>query len=357
MDILVLGGTGAMGQYLVDLLLNKGITTTVTSRKYIKSNKPVKYIQGNAHDMNFLEKILKKKWDAIVDFMSYETYEFNERVNLFLDSTAQYIFLSSSRVYSDSDKPLTENSYRLLDVSEDKEFLSSDEYALAKARQEDILKTSGYENWTVIRPYITYSENRFQLGVFEKEEWLYRALCGRTIVFSEEMRKKKTTLTYGLDVSKGIVEIIGKEEALAETFHITAPDNNSLTWEEVLNIYLTEIENGLKYRPKVLYQNHNDFLVYRSGLTKYQIKYDRLFNRSFDNNKIKKFTNTDNFLPPEIGLSICLKSFLNNPKFKNINWRMEAKRDKLSKEKTPLHEIKTLKHKIVYLIYRYLKTK
>ena len=56
----------------------------------------------------------------------------------------------------------------------DEEYLKTDEYALSKARQEDILHRSGKNNWTVIRPYITYSEIRLQLGVLEKELWLYR---------------------------------------------------------------------------------------------------------------------------------------------------------------------------------------
>ena len=40
-----------------------------------------------------------------------------------------------------------------------------------------------------------------QLGVLEKELWLYRALNGRTIVFSKDIAEKSTTLTYGYDVA------------------------------------------------------------------------------------------------------------------------------------------------------------
>jgi hypothetical protein len=111
--------------------------------------------------------------------MIYTTQSFKERVNFLLDATSQYVFFSSSRVYADSEIPITEDSSRLLDVSQDKKFLSTDEYSLAKARQENILRKSKRKNWTIIRPYITYSENRLQLGILEKEEWLYRALQGR----------------------------------------------------------------------------------------------------------------------------------------------------------------------------------
>ncbi|MFW5804660.1 MAG: NAD-dependent epimerase/dehydratase family protein [bacterium] len=237
MKVLVLGGTGAMGIHLVKLLATNEINTFVTTRKKIKSEKNLTYIQGNAKETSFIKKLLQERWDAIIDFMVYKTNEFEEQASLLLNATNQYIFLSSSRVYANSENPIDENSPRLLDVSDDKVFLETDEYSLTKARQENILINSGLKNWTIIRPYITYSENRLQLGVLEKEQWLYRALKGRTIVFSKDMISKQTTLTYGEDVSKGIFSLIGNNDALANTFHITT--NKSQTWGEILKTYIT----------------------------------------------------------------------------------------------------------------------
>ena len=61
---------------------------------------------------------------------------------------------------------ITEESERLLDTSIDQDFLSTDEYSLTKARQEDILQSSKQKNWTIIRPYITYGTSRLQLGTW-----------------------------------------------------------------------------------------------------------------------------------------------------------------------------------------------
>lgn len=183
--------------------------------------------------------------------MSYSTAQFSKRYEAILSSTDQYIFLSSARVYAQSDKPLTEGSPRLLDVCHDADYLITDEYALAKARQEDLLRNSGKNNWTIIRPYITYSEYRLQLSCLEKESWLYRALHGRTIVISNDLLSRKTTFTYGEDVASGIVSVIGNCESLGKSYHIT--NNEAHTWEEILSIYLTAIEkrqvNGLKLWP------------------------------------------------------------------------------------------------------------
>src|SRR5574344_809898 len=110
MKILILGGTGAMGQYLVPMLVQNGNKVYVTSRKAKISNQNLIYLQGNAHENLFLDKILKNKYDVIIDFMVYNTEEFSKRIDKFLSSTSQYIFLSSSRVYANSEKTLTEES-------------------------------------------------------------------------------------------------------------------------------------------------------------------------------------------------------------------------------------------------------
>lgn len=350
MKILLLGGTGAMGAYLKDILSEKGYKVVITSRKKRKANKTIEYRQGDAKDLAFLKEVLQVRWDAIVDFMVYSDEEFRERIELLLKSTKQYIFLSSARVYNGSQQLMTEESARLLDSSSDDEFLTKNEYSLIKARQEDILRSSALNNWTIIRPYITYSERRLQLGTLEKENWLYRALQGRTIVFSEEMKSRFTTLTYGFDVADGIACILGNSNSLRKIYHIT--NDHAHKWSEILEIYLGVMEENLGFRPNVIYQDLDEFLVWNPG--KYQIIYDRLFDRKFDNTKINEFINTKEFSEPTIALKKCLTQFLKNPEFNSINWRSEGIKDRYCKERTPLSEIKGVKQKIKYILYRYI---
>lgn len=58
MKVLVLGGTGAMGSALVEILARRGDEVIVTSRRKRESTRSVKYVQGNAHDIAFLEELL-----------------------------------------------------------------------------------------------------------------------------------------------------------------------------------------------------------------------------------------------------------------------------------------------------------
>ena len=182
MNILILGGTGAMGAHVIELLKKKGYDITVTSRKARASGNSVTYIQGNAKDNAFIDNICKQHWDCIIDFMVYSTELLKSRIDMLLNATDQYVFISSARVYADSSERLTEESPRLLEMCTDKEYLATDEYALAKAKEENILFSASKNNWTIVRPSLTYSETRLQLGVYEKENWLYRALHGLSLI-------------------------------------------------------------------------------------------------------------------------------------------------------------------------------
>ena len=350
MRILLLGGTGAMGTHLSTLLSRQGNDVFVTTRKERMDNTSVIYLKGDAHDRSFIEEILREGWDAIVDFMVYHTDEFVGRVNLLLRHTDQYVYLSSARVFANEDTCMTERSPRLLDVSSDTDYLKTDEYALAKARQEDILRASGCKNWTIVRPYITFSEIRLQLGVYEKEHWLYRALRGRSIVFSKDIARHYTTLTYSEEVAQGIAGLIGNKKALVEDFNIMTAE--SLTWQEVLDIYVRVIEECAGKRPKVVYTDACLNLSFKRR--QYQVRYCRLFDRRFDNSKILSVVPDLRFMDVRVSLRICLRTLINSRELKLIGWNDEALLDRVSAEFTPMREIGTTKRYMVYLLLRKL---
>lgn len=351
MKILVLGGTGAIGNSIVSSLAESNNLVIVTSRKHRESTSNIKYIKGDAKNDIFFNTLMKEKYDVIIDFMVYNTKEFARRKELLLKNTKQYIFFSSCRVYADSKKPINENSPRLLDVIDDMEYLATDEYALSKAREEDILINSTENNWTIIRPYITYNTNRFQLGVFEKENWLRRALYGRTIVFPRDIAEKHTTLTHGSDVAYSMLKLIGNDNVLGETFHIVT--NESITWDEVLMYYLDIIKKKTGRSPKVKYIDNSSAMY--DVWNKWQIKYDRLCNRIFDNSKIEGINDSYEYKKAIYGLEECLNDFLDKPIWLDINWKFEALCDKITGEFTPLKEIPEIKMKLKYLIWRFIK--
>lgn len=121
----------------------------------------------------------------------------------------------------------------------------------------------------------------------------------------------------------------------------------------ILEFYLDAIEESTGKRPKVLMENDCGNLKY--PYRKYQVLYDRLYNRAFDCQKISNYIDISSFVATEVGLHNCVSVFVTNKKWKSINWIDEARKDRLTGEFTPLNEITGLKQKIKYLLYRFVK--
>ncbi len=346
--ILVLGGTGAMGVHLVKILAEEGDEVFVTSRSKRENRSGIQYVCGDAHDNAFLKSLLDMHhYDAIFDFMTYTTPAFRERYEMFLSSTDQYFFFSTSRVYAEADV-ITEDSPRLLDVTTDEEYLKTDEYALCKARQEDLLKLSGKKNFTIIRPYMTYSTYRLQLGVLDKDTFAYRALRGRAIVVSEDIMQHTTTLTYGYDVAKCMSLLIGNGKAFGEAFHITTAE--TIPWMEVLRIYKEAIEKHTGKAQRVTITKHCYQLHQPVG--RFQVLYDRMYDRRFDNSKILSAIGPYTFTSPQVGLRRCIEEFLQKPMFRAPSAEVEGTNDHYSKDWTNLCEFNGWKSRIDYMLFR-----
>lgn len=286
--VLVLGGTGAMGVYVVPELLRMGYKVDVFSLDEVKSDNPnLTYITGNARDEAAMEEIFSRGYDGIVDFMIYSSKLFAHRLPMLLGHTDHYIYLSSYRVYANEEHPITETSPRLLDVSKDEEMLATDTYALAKAREEDILSASEYKNWTAIRPAITFSKRRFQLVTLEADLILRRAALGKTVLLPKEAENVQATMTWAGDVAKMICRLLFNKAALCERFSVCTAEHN--TWGTIAGYYKELVGMKIAWIPR------EDFLRLVDPEKpmrdpRWQLDYDRLYDRIMDNSKVLRVT-------------------------------------------------------------------
>ena len=288
--VLVLGGTGAMGVYVVPELLEMGYKVDVLSLDERTSDNPsLRYFQvANAKVEDTIRPFLENgNYDGIVDFMLYTTKTFTTRHKLLLDNCKHYIYLSSYRVYADEQHPITESAPQLLDVSKDEDMLATDTYALAKAKQEDILENSAYNNWTAIRPAITFSKFRYQLVTLEAEVIVHRAKLGKKVLLPEGAMKAQATMTWGRDVARMIARLLFNEKAMREHYTVATSEHN--TWETVASYYHDLI--GLEYEVIPT----DDFLKlidpedpFRGP--RWQLEYDRMYDRIVDNTKMLEAT-------------------------------------------------------------------
>ena len=326
--VLLLGGTGAMGVYLRDILAQNGHEVYVTSRSAQLGLCGIKFLQGNAHDLPFVERVLRVvKPDAIVDFMTYSSEEFALRCETFLRGTRHYLFLSSYRVFND-DKKITERSPRLLDTVQDEPYLKTDEYALCKARSENCLRQSALGNWTIIRPGITYSKQRFQLGCLEANTLCFRSLARLPVIMPNLMRGKETTLTWGRDVALMISKLLLNQAAYSEDFNCATAEHH--TWDFVCDIYRRTL--GADIRDCSI----EDYIKVIGNSA--QVRYDRLYNRVIDNSKILAATGlkqTD-LMPLVEGLTKELERFKANPFYQYPNVVLNARIDRLLGTRIPL---------------------
>lgn len=296
-NILILGGTGAIGEYLTNEYLNSGYHVYVTSRRHYKTSKDrLKYLLGDAQELTKIAEWLnEREYHAVIDLMVYSTAIFKDRLDLLSEFSFQYIFVSSYRIFADSKlAKITEHSNRLLDVCDDNEYLKLDDYALSKARQEDALRGSNVKNWTIVRPSISYSANRFQLGTLEADMFICRAKQGLPIILPREIMDIYTTMTWAGDVAKMISKLTLDKSALRTDFNLVT--NESVKWKDVAQIY--EQHLGLKIVEVSLKEYE------MLGLNKWQLKYDRMLNRLCDNNKVLSATGLKNesFMSIEDGL-------------------------------------------------------
>ena len=340
---------GKIGAHLVPFLAEMGYKVIVTSRKQHASSDNVKYVVGNAHDIPFIKGLLQDSFKAIISFMTYTTEEFSTIMSLFLSVTDQYIFLSSCRAYAGSDEIIAEDAPRTLDVCKDDNYLLTDNYPLAKAKEENLLFESNKKNWTIVRPYLTYSETRLQLGFFEQNSWLMRAMIGKTLVFSEDLSSKYTTMTYGKDVAHCIGLLVGKQNSLGEVINITC--GKSLRWGEVLNIYCDELQKCLGREVKVKFLQEAPIDRYPSE--KWTYLYDRIYNRRFTSNKLIPIIGEYSFTEPEAGLRQCIRAFVDSPVAYGFSWAEQAILDKITGEHTSPKELKSIRDMTSYYLYRY----
>ena len=84
------------------------------------------------------------------------------------------------------------------------------------------------------------------------------------------------------------------------------------------------------------------------------MKYDRYFNRVFDNEKIARYIDVSTFKPTLHGVEECLRDFIRHPSYRIQGYGEFAMYDRITNTWMPLSEIHPLKNKLKYILRRTL---
>ena len=156
------------------------------------------------------------------------------------------------------------------------------------------------QNWTIVRPVISFSKLRFDLVTYFGHDLLTKIKNGETIPLPINAKNLAAGLDWAGNSGKLIANLLFKEECFGEAYTVSSDQN--LTWGEVAEIY-TELM-GAKFEWVTLEQ----YLKATDNFNYYALLYDRLFDRQIDNSKILKATGLtkNDFLSVKEGLKIEL---------------------------------------------------
>jgi nucleoside-diphosphate-sugar epimerase len=95
MNILITGGTGAMGTPLIKTLSeDDGNNIFVTSRSSHPDKGNVHFLKGDATEASFLKEVLSDRhYDVLVDFVGHKDDEFEALASFILNSVNIYIYI------------------------------------------------------------------------------------------------------------------------------------------------------------------------------------------------------------------------------------------------------------------------
>jgi nucleoside-diphosphate-sugar epimerase len=218
---LFIGGTGLISSACVALAAERGldVTAVVRGRTTVRPLPTgVRRVTADVTDRAALAAALDgERFDAVADFIAFRPDQVQADLELFTGRTGQYVFVSSTAVYSKpvGRLPLVESSpVRSLNWP----------YARDKIRCEELLEQAFRRRdfpAVIVRPGHTYDRTAIPLlGGWTAVERLRR---GEPVVVHGDGSALRP-MTHARDFARGFVPLLGDGATLGDRFHITSDD-------------------------------------------------------------------------------------------------------------------------------------
>ncbi len=230
MKILFIGGTGNISTACSKLAIDKGnevflLNRGTTERTVLNKAKSIKCDINKPEEVKAAIKGLK--FDVVANFIAFTPDDIKRDIELFSGICKQYIFISSASAYQ---KPLshpvitesTPLANPFWDYSRDK--IASEE-ELNKAYRE-----SGFPI-TIVRPSLTYDTViPVAIGSWDDFTIIDRMRKGKEVIIHGD-GSSLWTVTHSEDFAKAFVGLLGHQQAIGQSFHITSDE--ILTWNQI----------------------------------------------------------------------------------------------------------------------------
>lgn len=326
MKVLFIGGTGILSTDIVNRCLEKQYDVYIFNRGHNNENlnPKVNVVIGNIRDeKDVKEKMKNLSFDVIIDFLSYRPKDIEQNLRVFNNKCKQYIFISSATVYRKTKKgeKITEET----DTANNSWKYSSDKITCEKILRENY--QSNKQHYTIVRPYVTYSNRRIPFAIIPKKQWTLanRILNDKPILLWDD-GKAICTLTQTKDFAVGIVGLFLNEKAYEEAYHITT--DYTLTWKEAL----VDIAKALGKEP-IIADIPSGYIAKEMKEYEGVLFGDKGLDREFDNTKIKNIVKEfDAQTKFEDGIKETIKYYQNNDKARKIDYLWDGRIDSLIKK-------------------------
>ena len=283
MRVLFIGGTGIISTACTALAAERGIELTLLTRGKHEANVPrgVKILSGDVNSPAMAANLSNEQFDAVADWIAFTPPDIERDLSLFRGRTRQFIFISSASVYQ---KP---PSHYLITESTP---LANPHWDYSRnkiACEERLMQAYRDEAFpvTIVRPSLTYGETLIPLIMNSWAEMSYtavdRMLRGEEVIVPGD-GTSLWVLTHNSDFAKGLVGLLGNEQAIGHAFHITSDE--VLTWNQ---IYKT-VGAAIGVEPKLVHIP-SDFIVACLPDKEGSLLGDKSLSVVFDNTKIKRF--------------------------------------------------------------------
>lgn len=244
MKVLVIGGTGVIGSFVVQALLEREHCITVLSQgvtqRGVKLSSGINFLQGDRNNPSLVRDLTAQGYDCVIDPACFEPGDASRTVEFLKGKVNQYIFVSTVDVYTKPAKvyPVGENAERRP--------RSSFPYALKKFQCEEIFFATHNRKaffLTVLRLTHTYGEGITPL--LETFGWgtyhLDRLKKGKLVILHGDGNALWSS-RYAADVAEAIVSAVLNEKAYGKAYNFASEE--VMTWR---GLYETVAE--LLYAP------------------------------------------------------------------------------------------------------------
>jgi nucleoside-diphosphate-sugar epimerase len=186
-------------------------------------------LTADVRDVSAVQKALAgREFDAVADFITYKPDQAKTSLDLFAGRTGQYVFISSASAYQ---KPPTRLPIRestplknpFWQYSRDK--IACEELFYEAYREQDFPVT-------VVRPSHTY--DRTKIAMVGGWTDIHRMRAGLPVMVHGD-GTSLWTLTHSKDFAKAFVGLLGRPQAVGESYTITSDEY--LPWNQIYQLF------------------------------------------------------------------------------------------------------------------------